>query len=143
MNCVAGSEDQIQHTTEDIKPALALLEACGLLVRDGAGLGQPRSGQLPTEADEAAEGAHGQGVVELAKAIIRALTAGNGRSALCDSEPELITRLDEDGVGYNPEDLPAALALLGAGEVPGLVYRLRRPMRYDSHPSTSPGRHGP
>lgn len=108
-----------------------------------SGLGQPRSGQLPTEADEAAEGAHGQGVVELAKAIIRALTAGNGRSALCDSEPELITRLDEDGVGYNPEDLPAALALLGAGEVPGLVYRLRRPMRYDSHPSTSPGRHGP
>ena len=116
------AEDQIQHTTEDIKPALAFLDASGLLVRDRAGLGQPWSGQLATEADEAAEGAHGLGVVELAKAIIRALTAGNGRSALCDSEPELISRLD----AY-PEDLTAALALLGAGEVPGLLYRLRRP----------------
>ena len=36
------AEDQIQHTTEDIKPALALLEASGLLVRDRAGLGQAR-----------------------------------------------------------------------------------------------------
>jgi hypothetical protein len=35
------AEDQIQHTTEDIKPALALLEASGLLVRDRAGLGRP------------------------------------------------------------------------------------------------------
>jgi hypothetical protein len=81
--------------------------------------------------------------VELAKAIIRALTAGNGRSALCDSEQELITRLDEDGVGYNPEDLPAALALLGAGEVPGLLYRLRRPNPLRQPSQYEPGRHGP
>ena len=60
-------------------------------------------------------------------AIIRALAPGTGRSNLCDSEDELIERLDQAVVIYDPADLPAALSLLEAGELWGQFYRLRRP----------------
>lgn len=57
----------------------------------------------------------------MAAAIIRALAPGSGRSNLCDSEDELIERLDQAVVIYDPADVPAALSLLEAGELRGPV----------------------
>jgi hypothetical protein len=51
---------------------------------------------------------------------------GKWSSNLCDSEDEPIERIDQDGVIYDPADLPAALFLLEAGEVPGHSYGPRR-----------------
>jgi hypothetical protein len=49
-------------------------------------------------------------VLTLIKAIVRALTADSGRSGNCESEEELLKRLDQDGAIYDPQDLPTALS---------------------------------
>ncbi len=51
-----------------------------------------------------------QRVYALAKAIVRALQPGNGRSSRCETEDELRSRLSEGGVVYDPSDLPAGLS---------------------------------
>jgi hypothetical protein len=51
-----------------------------------------------------------QRIYALAKAIVRALQPRNGRSSRCETEDELRSRLSEDGVVYDPSDLPAALS---------------------------------
>jgi hypothetical protein len=63
-------------------------------------------------------------IAALAVAIVKSLIAGDGRTGLCDSEAELITRLDQDGILYDPADIPAALALAEAGEVSGQSYKV-------------------
>jgi hypothetical protein len=45
----------VQFSSADIGPALTLLASMGLLVRPETGLGQPRPGHLPTDADKATE----------------------------------------------------------------------------------------
>ena len=62
------------------------------------------------------------------RAIVRALTPGNGRSNRCEAEDELLQRLDSDGVMFAASNLSAALSLLEAnghqgydiGSLPGL-----------------------
>jgi hypothetical protein len=49
------SADGVAFTKTDLGPALTLLAATGLLQRPEAGMGQPRPGWLPTEADGAPE----------------------------------------------------------------------------------------
>lgn len=191
------SEDGIAYTSQDLSPALALLEATKRIVRPEVKSNNPRPGRLATGADiwtemaaseggvpeavevpedppvdtthvavdvavgapedaveaaveaaedtaeDAAEGAEpvpdestdGQRIFALAKAVVSALTSGNGRSNPCE-EDELRSRLAQDGMSYNPSDLPAALSLLeGNGEagydvgaLPGLPYRVLPPV---------------
>jgi hypothetical protein len=124
-------QDGISLTTADLAPALALLEASGKVVRPDGKSTKSRPGRLATGADiyhemapgrpgsngtapdkEAASEADQQRIDELAAGVARALTAGNGRGARCDSELELIERLNSDRVGFDITDLPAALARL-------------------------------
>lgn len=77
----------------------------------GAGQ-QPVWSSTAAGAEAAPEASDEQRVAALAKAVIVALTAGNGRSARCDNEGELQQRLDADGVDFDPVDIPAALAQL-------------------------------
>jgi hypothetical protein len=73
----------------------------------------------------------------LVRSIVRSLLPGNG----------LRSRLDSDGVIYDPSELPAALSLLenngdgqyDAGQLPGLPYKVQRPdppqpTAFDRHP---------
>jgi hypothetical protein len=61
---------------------------------------------------------------------------GVRRGDRCDSEEEIRSRLDADGVIYESTDLAAALALLenngeagyDIGSLPGLPYRVLRPL---------------
>ena len=48
----------------------------------------------------------------LARAVLRALEAGNGRSNRCEVTDELPQRLRQDGAVYRAEDLPLALTRL-------------------------------
>jgi hypothetical protein len=60
-----------------------------------------RDAESPVEdAESAPDDAAEQRIYELAKAVVRALTPGNGRSSPCE-EDELRERLDQDGVLYN------------------------------------------
>jgi hypothetical protein len=79
----------------------------------------------PEDAEKAAEELR---VKALVVAIIHALTAGNGRCGICDSEHELIARLDEGRVIYDPADLSPGLYLLESGDAAG-----RRRRRWRAH----------
>jgi hypothetical protein len=85
--------------------------------------------------------------VSLIKSIVRALTPGNGRANVCESEDELAQRLASDGVEYEPEQVSKALELLehngdgkyDVGTLPGLPYTIirpepRQPTAFDPHP---------
>jgi hypothetical protein len=84
-------------------------------------------------------------MVELAKAIVRALQPGFRYR--CESEGELADRLAHAGVEFEPEDLPVALDVLeqsgvGAldtGALPGLPYRVLRPCPIDPRDSWMDG----
>jgi hypothetical protein len=91
-----------------------------------------------TPAMEAAKQAANTALVQehlsLIRSIVRALTPGNGRANICESEDELKQRLAEDGSGYEPEQFPRALELLenngdgnyDTGALPGLQYKIIR-----------------
>jgi hypothetical protein len=132
------TDDGIAFTASDLAPALGLLEATGYVKRAKSKGNTSRAGYLAVPpGDAAATPVYSSfsdapeavlaplspedkvRVTALAMAIVKALTAGNGRVGLCDSEAELISRLDQDGVQYDPADIPAALSLLEAGAVPG------------------------
>ena len=66
------------------------------------------AGDDDTALDDAAEEAR---IHDLAKAVVRALTPGNGRKSPCE-EDELRERLEQDGAVYNSSDLPTALSVL-------------------------------
>src|SRR5512132_1810095 len=108
-----------------------LLEAAGRLVRPPVKPNTPRPGWLVTSAEKAVDGpgdvepseavdapedavevTADQRIHALARAVVRALEAGNGRSNRCETEEELRSRLADDGVGYHPQDLASALSLL-------------------------------
>ena len=84
------------------------------------------AGDDDTALDDAAEEAR---IHDLAKAVVRALTPGNGRKSPCE-EDELRKRLEQDGAVYNSSDLPPALSVLenNDGSIPGLPYVLQRPL---------------
>jgi hypothetical protein len=75
-------------------------------------------------------------VVDAARAIVRALTKGGGRTNRVESEDELKHRLAEDGVKIDRKQFTAALEVLevngeaggfDTGRLPGLPYRIVRP----------------
>jgi hypothetical protein len=75
-------------------------------------------------------------VLDAARAIVRALTPGGGRTNRVESEDELKHRLAEDGVKIDRKLLAAALEALevngeaggfDSGSLPGLPYRIVRP----------------
>jgi hypothetical protein len=59
---------------------------------------------------------------DLARALLGALRAGNGRSARCEITKELPDRLREDGAQFRPQDLSLALVKL---EDAGCVSRVQ------------------
>jgi hypothetical protein len=75
-------------------------------------------------------------MLEMARAIVRSLTPGQGRTNRCQSEDELRHRLTEDGVKINKNNFAAAVAVLeengdpggyDTGRLPGLRHRIVRP----------------
>jgi hypothetical protein len=68
-------------------------------------------------------------IFALSKAVIRALSPGNGRSNRCPRD-ELPERLISDGVIYDPDDLPEILARLA--DVGQIVRAQRQP--YQAYP---------
>jgi hypothetical protein len=66
-------------------------------------------------------------VDDLARAVLRALQPGNGRSNRCRVEGELPDRLRQDEVDFLPEDLGTAIQRLeDAGAVVKVQKQLRR-----------------
>jgi hypothetical protein len=72
------------------------------------------------------------------------LQAGNGRGNRCESEDELLQRLDSDGVVYDASDLPAALSRQRAAHCLGTLGNSSepasnwKPSRLDPHPPSRP-----
>jgi hypothetical protein len=81
----------------------------------------------------------------LKAAINRAMAAGNGRTARCDTEQELAERLDADGVDFDPADIPTALAQLEEEEEEDLIrYGPRpQPTAFNQHPERPSVQHTP
>jgi hypothetical protein len=67
---------------------------------------------------------------DLARAVLKVLVAGNGRSNRCEVKQELPQRLAADGVKYDPNDLPRALIKL---EDSGCITRVQR-QPYSAYP---------
>ena len=65
------------------------------------------------------------------------MQAGNGRGNRCESEDELLQRLDSDGVVHDASDLPAALSRLESGSLPGHPWQLIRPLELATVPVRS------
>ena len=113
-------------------------------------VGEPEDAAEPAPEDTPEVSAE-QRTYALARSIVRSLLPGNGRSNRCDDEDDLRSRLDSDGVIYDPSELPAALSLLenngdgqyDAGQLPGLPYKVQRPdppqpTAFDRHPPRPP-----
>jgi hypothetical protein len=85
------------------------------------------------EDEELADPTEEQRITALAESIDKALLPGNGRTNRCDTVAELQDRLTADGVVYNVDDVPAALAHLEAND--RLKYGPRpQPTKFDRHP---------
>ena len=60
----------------------------------------------------------------------------------CESEDELLQRLDSDGVVHDASDLPTALSRLESGSLPrgtlGNSSSNWQPSRFDPHPPSRP-----
>ena len=135
------TDDGYSFANDDLAPALAMLEASGRIGRAATKKNVPRSGWLitstvdgpespddvePTAAvaapDEPVEDSSEARAFELVQAVIRALQTGNGRSNRCKVD-ELPERLTEDGVTFDPADLPEVLTRL---EDCGQIIRVQR-----------------
>lgn len=80
-----------------------------------------------------AEPTEEQRIATLAGSIDKALIAGDGRTARCETQAELVDRLVSDRIEFNPEDVPAALAHL---ESSGRIRygKAPQPSKFDRHP---------
>jgi hypothetical protein len=147
-NSLAGAlaEDGVTFSRADLSPALGLLQLTQKIQRPEAKQNSARPGWLSKGADvwaemdtaPTSEGASGpeipESVLSLIKAIVRALTPGNGRSHRSETEQELLERLHQDGVIFDPDDVPAALSALHSngdgdydiGQIPGVPYKIVR-----------------
>src|SRR5512132_2957910 len=86
---------------------------------------------MPTiTAGKPKEAAIARPVDDLARAVLAALVAGNGRSNRCEVTQELPQRQAADGVQYDPKDLPLALIKL---EDSGCITRMQR-QPYSAYP---------
>jgi hypothetical protein len=86
---------------------------------------------MPTKAASKPVQAHtARPIDDLARAVLKSLVAGNGRSNRCEVKTELPERLAADNVKYDPAQLQLALVRL---EDVGLVHRVQR-QPYGSYP---------
>jgi hypothetical protein len=86
---------------------------------------------MPTKAASKPVQAHtARPIDDLARAVLKSLVAGNGRSNHCEVKTELPERLAADNVKYDPAQLQLALVRL---EDSGCIQRVQR-QPYSSHP---------
>jgi hypothetical protein len=121
------SDSDIAFTSSDLDPALSLLAATGRLVRPHTGLGTPRSGWLPSEADRPApEPARSA----LARLVFEVAGPGNGRSVRPTFD-EIRQRLYDADVEVSDSELTDLLERLADVGYLKLVRRQwGHPLRY-------------
>jgi hypothetical protein len=93
--------EEVQFSNEDLGPALSLLSSAGLLIRDDAGLGQPRPGRLPGD-DKPAELPE---TIRLARTVVEVCRPGLPGRGERATRAEIKERLDLADVEISEERL--------------------------------------